>query len=78
MVITNEHGETIKFRDSVSNLLKSPMFQELRESLRTLWHYSKIHGWGAVWSEVLFLSFDELSCFIFAVYIRDLQKSRKI
>lgn len=52
MVITTEHGETIKFRDSVKNLLKSPMVVELRESLQTLWQYYRIHGFGSLWTEV--------------------------
>lgn len=50
--ITNEHGDTIRFRDSVANLLNSPMIKELRESLRHLWQYYKVHGWHTLWHEV--------------------------
>lgn len=57
--ITNEHGESIPFRDSVANLANSPMFRELRDSLRHLYQYYKVHGWQTLWNEVhlIFISF---------------------
>ncbi|ODM98208.1 DnaJ subfamily C member 22 [Orchesella cincta] len=51
--ITNEHGESIHFRDSVANLVNSPMFRELRDSLRHLWKYYKVHGWQTLWNEII-------------------------
>jgi len=56
MTITNDHGETIKFRDSVKNLLKSPMWTELKDSCAMLWQYYKVHGFSSLWKEVKYLS----------------------
>jgi len=53
MVITNEHGETIHLRDAISNLLKSPMFMELRQSLYNLWQFYRLHGFPTLYNEFM-------------------------
>ncbi|CAG7836638.1 unnamed protein product [Allacma fusca] len=53
MEMTNEHGEQIKFRESFYNLLKSPLWKELADSLGKLWQYYRIHGWKSLWNEIL-------------------------
>jgi len=52
VTITNEHGETIKFRDSVKNLLNSPLWIRLKETLKRFWEYYWIYGWHNLWDEV--------------------------
>ncbi len=66
--ITNEHGESIPFRDSVANLANSPMFRELRDSLRHLYQYYKVHGWQTLWNEVHTSPF----VFFMQVFLRNL------
>jgi DnaJ family protein C protein 22 len=51
--ITNEHGETIKFRESIDNLLKSPLWKQFTESLGSLYMYYKVHGWHQFYDEVM-------------------------
>jgi len=53
MSFTNEHGETIKFRESVNNLLKSQLWKQFTDSLKKLWQYYRTHGWLHAWDELM-------------------------
>jgi len=53
LTLTNEHGESIKFRESVNNLLKSQLWKQFTDSVKSVWNYYRQHGWLHAWDELI-------------------------
>jgi len=53
VTFTDEHGDQIKFRDSVKNLFKSPLWKEFVNSFKNLLSHYRHHGFQHFWDEVI-------------------------
>lgn len=54
--VTDQNGEEVPVREALYHFFKSPWWTDIKQSLKDIRNFVKVHGWVAAWKLMVEMS----------------------